>query len=423
MVLRGGKEAIHTNIALVKIIKEALTDCSLEDLSKLATLSQLLGALPTKTKNTTTLQNEVKTWLGELKFALEVNPKFGQKDLCTPLLAVHCSVLKENITKAEELIHEILTATDFAQADRILEIVKQQETEQQQIGMMNGHLLAFLSAQSHYSASGAAQAAIRGIGYIQWLHTLSKNFDAELPGFTSLLENTLANAVCKKRMVLSFTEDGHSDAQSFLARFPEGTETAPACTYTTNLPKKLGIRIPAQVSYASLATSMNIPYEGSARLLSNVLSLAYLWNEVRVKGGAYGAGMRISRNGGLFTYSYRDPSPANSLHVYRTMADCVRSLVEAGQDITGFIISTISETEPLEDAARMGQTADADWFFGWDRAQAIAERKQLLNATTEDLTKWCASLESLQTDAGLCVVGYADALTACDAETLTIWDI
>lgn len=400
-----------------------LTDRSLEDLSKLATLSQLLGALPTKAKDATTLQNEIKTWLGELKFAVEVNPKLGQKDLCTPVLSVHCSVLKENLSKAEELICEILTSTDFAQADRILEIVKQQETEQQQIGMMNGHLLAFLSAQSHFSAAGAAQAAIRGIGYIQWLHTLSKNFDAELPGFTSLLESTLADAVCKNRMVLSFTEDGHSDAASFLAKFPEGTKIADTCTYTTNLPKKLGIRIPAQVSYASLATSLDIPYEGSARLLSNVLSLAYLWNEVRVKGGAYGAGMRISRNGGLFTYSYRDPSPDNSLNVYRSMADCVRGLVAAGQDITGFIISTIAETEPLEDAARIGQTADGDWFFGWGKEQAYAERKQLLGATTEELSKWCDALESLKEDPGVCVVGYADALNACQAEDLTIWDI
>ena len=400
-----------------------LTDCTLEELTKLSLLSKLLGELPTKAKDATALQNEIKTWLGELKFAVESNPKVGQKDLCTPTLAVHCSVLKENVAKAEELICEILTATDFSQADRICEIVKQQETEQQQIGMMNGHLLAFISAQAHFSANGAAQAATRGIRYIQFLHTLSKNFDAELPGFTALMERVLTNAVCKKRMVLSYTEDGHTDAASFISRFPEGTACAETCGYTTDLPKKLGIRIPAQVSYASLATNLDIPYEGSARLLSNVLSLAYLWNEVRVKGGAYGAGMRIGRGGGLFTYSYRDPNPANSLNVYRSMADCVRGLAAAGQDITGFIISTISETEPLVDAARMGQTADADWFFGWGREQAVAERKELLNATAADLTKWCNALEDLKEDAGVCVVGYADALAGCESEGLTILDI
>ena len=401
----------------------SLTDRSLEDLSKLALLGQLLGQLPTKTKDATALQNEIKTWLGELTFTVDVSPKLGQPNACIPMLVVRCSVLKENVAKAESLIMEILTETDLAQSDRILEIVKQQETEQQQIGMMNGHMMAFICAQSHFSAAGAAQAAIKGISYIQFLHALSKNFEAELPGFISLVENTLANAVCKKRLTLSITEDGHTDANSFIARFADGEACAATCEYTTDLPKKLGIRIPAQVSYASLATRLDIPYEGSARLLSNVLSLAYLWNEVRVKGGAYGAGMRISKNGGLFTYSYRDPNPANSLNVYRSMADCVRGLAAAGQDITGFIISTISETEPLVDAARQGQLADNDWFFGWGRQQAVAERKELLEATAEGLTKWCNALESLKEDAGVCVVGYADALAACEAEGLTILDI
>ena len=51
------------------------------------------------------------------------------------------------------------------------------------------------------------------------------------------------------------------------------------------------------------------------------------------------------------------------------------------------------------------------------------ERKELLNATVEDLTKWCNALESLKEDAGVCVVGYADALATCEAEGLTILDI
>ena len=60
---------------------------------------------------------------------------------------------------------------------------------------------------------------------------------------------------------------------------------------------------------------------------------------------------------------------------------------------------------------------------GWGREQAAAERRELLNATAEGLTKWCAALDSLKGDAGLCVVGYADALTGCEAEGLTILDI
>ena len=403
-----------------------LTDCSLEDLTKLALLGKLLGKLPTASHSAAALQNEVKTWLGELNFGIDVFAKAAERKACTPMLTAHCSVLQENIGKAEALIHEILTSTDFSQSDRIREILLQAEMEAQQRGMMGGHMLAFKAAQANFSAAAAVQEATSGITYIQFLHALSKGFEAELPAFTQLLEQTLRSAVCRKNMTLSLTEDGRSDLSGFVTRFPEGICAADAAAYETKLPKKLGIRIPAQVSYASVGYHLDeagMAYDGTARLLGNILSLAHLWNEVRVQGGAYGAGMRVGKSGGLFTYSYRDPSPARSLEVYRNMGTFVKAFAESGEDITGFIISTIAETEPLVSPAQQGTMADSNWFAGIGYADALAERKELLSATAADLGKWCAPLNALRDGATVCVVGYADALEGCSAEELTILDI
>ena len=403
-----------------------LTDYTLEQLTKLSLLSKLLGKLPTQKHSAAELQNEVKTWLGELSFGIEVFSKTAEHQECTPVLAAHCSVLQENVAKAEELLHEILTTTDFRQPDRIREIVLQTETEQQQRGMMGGHMLAFKVAQSHFSANAAVQEAISGISFIQFLHKMSKEFDAELEGFTQLIEKTLENAICQKKMTLSLTEDGNGDLSSFVVRFPVGQAAAPAAAYQTALPKKLGIRIPAQVSFASVGYHLNdcdMAYDGTARLLGNILSLAHLWNEIRVQGGAYGAGMRVGKSGGLLTYSYRDPNPARSLEVYRNMGTFVKNFAESGEDITGFIISTIADTEPLVSPAQQGRMADGDWFAGSGFEDALTERKQLLNASTAELSKWCVALDALRENASVCVVGYASALDACAAEELTIIDI
>ena len=403
-----------------------LTDVPAEDLTKLALLGKLLGKLPTAAHSAAELQNEVKTWLGDLSFAVDVFTKTGDRKNCSPMLVVSCSVLQENLAKAEALIVEILTATDFDQTDRIREILLQAEMEAQQRGMMGGHMLAFKSVGAHFSAAAAVQEATSGISYIQFLHKLSREFDSEIPAFTQLLKNTLAVAICRKRLTLSLTEEGRSDLNGFVARFSEGQAVADAAAYKTALPKKLGIRIPAQVSYASVGYHLDeagLVYEGGARLLSNILSLAHLWNEVRVQGGAYGAGMRIGKSGGLFTYSYRDPNPARSLEVYRNMGSFVKAFAQSGADITGFIISTIAETEPLVSPAQQGRIADGDWFAGLGYEDAAAERKQLLNATAADLVKWCAALDYLREQAAVCVVGYADALDACKDENLTVIDI
>lgn len=403
-----------------------LTGLSLEQLTKLSLLGKLLGNLPTANYTSAQLQNEVKTWLGDLKFSIEVFSKSNQRQTCTPMLAVRCSVLQENLHKAEALIHEILTATDFAQPERIREILLQTETEQQQRGMMAGHMLAFKSAQAHFSAAAAVQEATSGISYIQWLHRLSKEFEAELPAFTQLAEDTLRTAVCRSNLTLSLTEEARSDLSAFVASFPQGEAVAEAVGYSTTLPKRLGIRIPAQISYASLGFHLDevgMTYDGTAKLLSNVLSLAHLWNEVRVQGGAYGAGMRVGGSGGMFTYSYRDPNPSRSLEVYRNMGSFVKDFAASNPDITGFIISTVAETEPLVGPGQQGQIADSYWFSGFGYAEALAERQQLLQATAGDFTKWCTALDALREQAAVCVVGYADALEGCADENLTILDI
>ncbi len=403
-----------------------LTDVSVEDLSKLALLGKLLGNLPTATHSAAELQNEVKTWLGKLEFSVDVFAKAGERKVCTPMLVASCSVLEENLPKAEALIHEILTSTDFSQHERIREILLQTETEQQQRGMGAGHMLAFKTVGAHFAAASAVQEATSGISYIQFLHKLSRDFETEISVFTQLVTNTLATAVCRSRLTLSLTEEGRSDLTDFVVRFAEGSAAPDAAAYETKLPKKLGIRIPAQVSFASVGYHLDeagLAYEGSARLLSNILSLAHLWNEIRVQGGAYGAGMRVGKSGGLFTYSYRDPNPARSLEVYRNMGSFVRSFAESGADITGFIISTVAETEPLVSPAQQGRMADGDWFAGQGYAEAVAERKQLLSATAEDLAKWCKALDALREQAAVCVVGYADALEGCKDENLTVIDI
>ena len=402
-----------------------LTDLTLEELTAFSFLSSLMGQLPTKNYDAIALQNAVKTHLGSLSFHVDAFSRSGPQT-CTPVLTARCSVLKENLSIAEELLTEVLTTTDFNQKDRIREILLQAETERQQAAMMSGHQFAAACAQSHYSAEGAVSEATGAYTQLQWLHSLAKDFDSKIDTVIALAEKVLGSCVCASRMTLSITEDGKTDPAGLIDRFPAGTPTAPDAAYKTALPRKLGIRIPAQVSYACIGYHMDScgeTYRGTIRLLSNILSLGYLWNSVRVQGGAYGAGMQAGRSGRLFCYSYRDPSPARTLGVYRSMTDFVKAFLESGESLDKFIISTIAGTEPLVGPKHAGIIADQLWFAGINHDSAVLERRQLLEATAEDLLGWCNLLDAMARDAAVCVVGHSDALNACEEETLTILEL
>ena len=95
--------------------------------------------------------------------------------------------------------------------------------------------------------------------------------------------------------------------------------------------KKEGIIIPSDIAYASkggylLETSKVTP------LASNIISLAYLWNVVRVQGGAYGTGLVSRASGFTCCYSYRDPNGKESLKKYEKMWNIFKRLFKGNHD-------------------------------------------------------------------------------------------
>lgn len=68
--------------------------------------------------------------------------------------------------------------------------------------------------------------------------------------------------------------------------------------------------IPGDVNYCAMVNDLRLNNEkmdGTKVASSKIVALDYLWNNVRVKNGAYGAGMIASPLGTIQFYSFRDP--------------------------------------------------------------------------------------------------------------------
>ncbi len=399
-----------------------LTDCTLEELGELTSLARLLGVLPTKKHSAAELQQIVKTHLGRLNFSIDNKGRTADDTVTAPMLKVSCSVMADKLGLARDLIHEILTETDFTQFGKIREIILQADEQAKQMCIMGGHVLAMTAATAHYSASGAVDEALRGYTNVLWLHDLAANFDEKSAAHTALLTGKLAAAVCKARLVLSVTASEAVDAAALVADFPAGKAAPAYAAYKTAIPMKRGIRIPAQIGYGVLAAKPvreGKEWDGSALVASNILSLGYLWNVIRVQGGAYGCGLRIGRSAAL-AYSFRDPTPARSLTMYRGAADFLREFVASGERIDKFVISTISDTEPLMSPRDEGARADSQWFSGQTEQDLRKQRAQILATDGGKLLDWCEALEHMAASGAVCVVAHDEALKACEAEGIEI---
>ena len=58
--------------------------------------------------------------------------------------------------------------------------------------------------------------------------------------------------------------------------------------------------------------------------MGHILSLDYLWNQVRVQGGAYGCFQGIDRQGRIHMESFRDPNLEKTLQVYEQAGEVLQ---------------------------------------------------------------------------------------------------
>ena len=399
-----------------------LTDCTLAELTRISFLHELLGKLPTKRHSAAELHQRVKAVFGSLSFGVQVYGRPGQIQRCTPCLTASASILESNLRSAAELLREILTETRFDEPERIRQTVIQTNESAKMMGIMAGNHIALLSTKAHYTAQSAVQEATGGWTYAQWLHGFVENFDTEISTFISLVKQVMERTVGKKRLVLSVTAASDVELATLASAFPEGTAAEPDAAYMAQLPDKQGIRIPAQVGYAVRAYRSQKAVHGSLPVAAQLLSLDYLWNVIRVQGGAYGAGLVTDRDGVIGAYSYRDPSPDRSLQAYADLAAALRRFCEGGESLDKYIISAVSQTEPLMSPQNYCQKADRNWFCGITREDETKLRREMLHTDPPALLSWAQVLEQIAAKGAVCVVGPDGMLNACGGETLEVSD-
>lgn len=392
-----------------------LTNFSLPELTMLSLLPSVFGELPTERHRTEELQRLIKTYIGQLSFGLEAFGRDDRIDRCKPCFTVHAGILSENFETAQVLLNEILTETKFDCRDNIREIVKQTDEEACQISVTSGHTLGGLAVKAHYTAQDAVNEATDGYTFISFIHRFARNFDSMYGDFLSLVGRFSNENFCKAGLTVSITSSNEVSVSELLSMLPEGEMLPEYAVYSVQLPKKMGICIPAQTAYAVKGyhlSCMGNEYDGSMCVAGNILSLDYLWNKVRVQGGAYGTGFSIGRDGSMLSYSYRDPSPAGSLQTFDAMAEFLKEFCDRDEDPEQFIIASAAGTEPLRTPAGQGLEADELWFSGITEEDRKRMHRQILNTDCRRLNDFCPALKKMSEEGCICVLGKEGVLKA-----------
>ena len=388
----------------------SLADCSEAELSAAAAASELYGELPTKRSSAAELQRRITGTLGEISCTVSVFSRNGVTDRCCPYFTLSTRFLDKNTAAALDLISEILDDTDA-----VRELLMQSDENFKQSIIANGHTYSMERVRAALSAESAVSELVSGYEGYKRLHEAVKAPEKLIETIKFLS----SRMICTSRLVASVTSTGSASVEQLLNALPKGEK--PACeemSFKLDIPEKQGIVIPSGVSYSAMAFPDNSADKAVRSVLFRALSLEYLWNEVRVKGGAYGTGAFMAPTGEQSFYSFRDPSPAATIDIYRKAADFINDYCSGSPDITQYIISSIAKDEPLMSDGNKSRKADGLWFRGITCAERAAEKKRMLEVTPEQLRE---AAEKLRSFGNICVMGSEAAMDGLGLtiETLT----
>uniref|UniRef100_A0A7S2XEF0 Presequence protease mitochondrial-type C-terminal domain-containing protein n=1 Tax=Lotharella oceanica TaxID=641309 RepID=A0A7S2XEF0_9EUKA len=161
---------------------------------------------------------------------------------------------------------------------------------------------------------------------------------------------------------------------------------------------------------------------GSTSVVTNFLKTGYLWDKVRVMGGAYGAGFSLNARLGTFAFSsYRDPNVKATIENYKKAADYLINAEIPKQEVERAIIGTISGLDYPQTPNGKGQTSFSRYFTGYTTEDAQRWRDEVLGTSAEDFKQFGLRLKkALETEGvvGVCAFGSNTALTNAKEEGL-----
>ena len=399
----------------------SLGDRSLSDLTYLAAGQRLWGKLPTANYSAEELEEELKRHVGSISFAVSGYGNVKNRAETRPVFAARMSVLAEELPRAKELLIEILTATRFDDSEKIKDILVQSDEYYMKMGISAGHILAMGNATAAYSAGGALLDAVGGYTFIRALHDMRENFNERLPLLREQLAGLRESAFCQSRLTVSVTASEKVPAEDLFAAFPAGKNADDKASYRCDLPDKMGCPIPAMIGFSSEGyhlSEMGEAFHGRISVAANILSFGYLWNKVRVQGGAYGTGIAARRNGMISSYSYRDPSPQKSIEANKGLGDYLRAFAKSDEEITGYVISTLAKQDPLVTPGEKGAAADADYFTQNTPEDDRRIWEEILHTTKEDLVLTVPIWERFAEMGRSSVVGPRDMLKDMEVKEL-----
>ena len=386
----------------------------------------LLGVLDTENFSYAQLDQEINIYTGGIGTTVTVYTKNGNPSEYSMMTEINCKVLHANLADAYRLVREILLTTKWNSRERILEVLEEERAAMRADLPSAGHATAAVRASAGFSETALIMDCVNGLNAYHKLdevcgalekgefEELAKTLE-EMAAFIFRADHLMTDCTADEENIGAITER----SGELLSTLPAGrSEYEDLGKYgapfeLTPVKVKEGFTTAGQVQFVCRAGSYGrrgYAYTGALRVLRVIMGYDYLWNNVRVKGGAYGCMSSFSRDGNAYFVSYRDPHLSRTLDVFAGAPDYIRGFEADERTMTKYIIGAISTLDHPMTPPVYGKYSLSAYMTGFTEEKMRKERLELLDCSPEDIRALAGHIEAFLSEDALCVVGNAKKL-------------
>ncbi|MCL2318901.1 MAG: insulinase family protein [Treponema sp.] len=354
--------------------------------------------------------------------------------------------LDEKISPSLDLALRLITEADFSDLRRIRDLALEMKNELDSNLAPSGHSFASGRSGRLFSRSRVVDEIWNGLDQLVFAHKLAGMEDSEISAALKALQTKLAGAGVLVNITAGNPAEAERETGKRFGAFGPPRPRNPASlereTFfslseikTSPGKGEVFVSPSLQVGFAALslrAAPYGSPLQAAELVLAHQLSTGALWEDIRMKGGAYGAFAMPDHLEGPFSFAtYRDPNPLRSLKAFSSILQGAAASDEAlenevldNEALTKAVIGAYArETRPRTPAEK-SFTDFLRFLYGIEDNHRLRRIKDLIAVSGDQIDAVLKRLAN-ETDSTwpVIIAGKTEAKKAAAKLDVDVWEL
>jgi Zn-dependent M16 (insulinase) family peptidase len=347
----------------------------------------------------------------------------GDREQIISYLFFNGKGLIEKLDDLFDIYKELFGELNFSNHKRLVEIIRSAKADMEDSIVPHGNHYVLSRVKSYNSNLGRFDELTDGITYYRFLQDLLKRAENDPEEVAGQFMATASALFSHDNVLLNLTgEEKHyalfeKQIDALMDIFPDKA-SAPKDLQFSSGPGDEGFLTASTVQYVGKGANLydlGFQYTGKFDVLKSLLGTSFLWDRVRVHGGAYGSSSTFDLYSGDFAFvSYRDPNLQETLDVYDEAADYLNQLDLSESELNKLIIGCVGHLDPPFTPDRKGTVSMIEHLTGRDHAMKQKHRDEMLSTNVADLKAFAPLFQEIKEKGKVCVLGNEEKIR--DAE-------